>query len=337
MGLFFNPDNLNNDPTMLFNSFGRNSNSWNCRPNFLTTLISALICGGSTQTSYYNPRGYNNTTLFNNTLPLGDIAYFSGPVQPGFTGTVTYTQQSNTTNISGPVQPGFTGTVTYTQANDAASTVGNSNSVKVDTTDKTDKTDKTVQGGGTTRELYNSLGLEKEGLGYEVFSLAMEGYQNLKNKGNGYLGIVDPNSKCYYLIDVNNKKFIEKSVVRFGSGNMNNVKGANIANSHATLSGFMQVKEEYASRKSHWSSRAKRMDGLEQGINNNARSKSVVIHSTTKNTTWGCIGFTPVLNKNGQTDDAATNEKLRRLFPSDTIIFSCPTNVDEYKNLSALV
>lgn len=186
-----------------------------------------------------------------------------------------------------------------------------------------------------TGKLYSSLGLEKEGLSYEVFSLAMEGYKNLKNKGNGYLGIVDPKTKRYYLIDINNGKFIEKSDVKFGSGDMGAVANANKDGSHATLSGFTQVKEEYASTKSHWSSRAKRLDGLEAGINNNARSKHVVIHSTQYNTTWGCIGFTPVI-KNGKQDDAATNAKLRRLFPENTIIFTYPTDVGEYKNLSAL-
>lgn len=189
---------------------------------------------------------------------------------------------------------------------------------------------------GGDRQLYNSLGLEKEGLSYEVFSLAMEGYKNLKNKGNGRLGIVDPKTKTYYLIDIKNSKFIEKTEVKFGSGDMGAVANANKNGSHATLSGFTQVKEEYASRKSHWSSRATRLDGLETGINNNARSKSVVIHSTPYETTWGCIGFTPVY-KNGQQDDAATNEKMRRLFSRDTIIFTYPTDVGEYKSLSALV
>lgn len=192
-----------------------------------------------------------------------------------------------------------------------------------------------VTGNTPAHKLYNSLGLDKEGLSFEVFSLAMDGYKNLKNKGNGYLGIVDPKTKRYYLIDVNNSRFIEKSDVKFGSGDIGAVANANRNGSHATLSGFTQVKEEYASRKSHWSSRAKRLDGLETGINNNARSKSVVIHSTPYNTTWGCIGFTPVL-KNGVQDDAATNAKLRRLFPENTIIFTYPTDVAEYKSLSAL-
>lgn len=186
------------------------------------------------------------------------------------------------------------------------------------------------------RQLYNSLGLEKEGLSYEVFALAMEGYKNLKNKGNGRLGIVDPKTKTYYLIDIKNSKFIDKTEVKFGSGKMEDVANANRDGSHATLSGFTQVKEEYASRKSHWSSRATKLDGLEAGINDRARSKSVVIHSTPNETTWGCIGFTPVY-KNGRQDDAATNEKMRRLFSRDTIIFTYPTDVAEYKSLSTLV
>ena len=182
-------------------------------------------------------------------------------------------------------------------------------------------------------QLYSSLALEKEGLSYEVFAVAMKGYKNLNDKGNGMLGIVDPNSKKYYLIDLNKSKFVGKTDVKFGSGNMNTVAAANKSGSLATLSGFQKVAEEYNGK---WAGGAKRIDGLESGINNNSRSKATVIHSTTKNTTWGCIGYTPVY-KNGKVDAAATNEKMNQLFPKNTILFTYPTNLDEYSRLSALV
>lgn len=200
-------------------------------------------------------------------------------------------------------------------------------------TSSTQKTDSSTVPTGKAGELYKTLGLEKEGLSYEVFALAMEGYQNLKDKGNGYLGIVDPNTKKYYLVDLNQKRFVGKSDTKFGSGRMDTVANANKQGSHATLSGFQKVAEDY---KGKWDGRAKRVDGLERGINDNARSKATVIHSTTKNSTWGCIGITPVY-KNGRVDEAATTEKINRLFPKGTILFTYPTNVGEYKKLSALV
>lgn len=188
--------------------------------------------------------------------------------------------------------------------------------------------------GGNVKQLYNSLGLEKEGLSYEVFAFAMKGYNNLSDKGNGQLGIVDPKSNTYYLIDMKNHKFKGKTEVKFGSGNMSSVANANKQGSHATLSGFQKVAEEYTSGKS-WH-RGTKIDGLESGINNNARAKSTVIHYTAGNTTWGCIGFTPVY-KNGSVDQSASFDKMRRLFPKDTILFTYPKNVDEYKRLSSLV
>lgn len=171
-----------------------------------------------------------------------------------------------------------------------------------------------------------------------AYDLAMKGYKNLKDKGNGYLGIVDPNTNTYYLYDMkgNKPKLIGSTSVKFGSGNMDTVANANRSGSHATLSGFTKVSEEYSTSK--WTGIGIRFDGLEQGINNNARAKATVIHCTKGNSTWGCIGVTPEY-KGGKVDNSATNNKIRRLFPKGTIMFTCPTNagMNEYKHLSALV
>lgn len=191
-------------------------------------------------------------------------------------------------------------------------------------------------GGGSVRQLYNSLGLEKEGLKYEVFAFTMKGYNNLSNKGNGRLGIVDPYQKKYYLIDIKNSKFLEKTDIKLGYGNMESVAGSNKIGSGATLSGFEKVESEYKATKAHWSNIGIRKSGLEQGINNNSMAKATVIHSTTGNQTAGCIGVTPIY-RNGQQDKSATDAKLRRLFTKDTILFTYPKNVDEYKRLSSLV
>ena len=186
-------------------------------------------------------------------------------------------------------------------------------------------------------KIYETLGLEQQGLNKEVFMLAMEGYNNLEDKGNGLLGIFDTTQSAdkerYYLLDLNNFELVGRSVLKTGSGNMNNIKTANQDGSHATLSGFEKVGDQYYS--DSMGKDAMRLIGLESGINDNALAKGTVVHYTTNNSTWGCKGFTPVI-KNGRVDIAATNEKMHKLFPTGTIIFTNPTD-SRYREYSALV
>lgn len=188
------------------------------------------------------------------------------------------------------------------------------------------------------QKLYETLGLKKLGMNYDVFKMAIEGYNNLdsKYKTTGYLGIFDTTQSSkkerYYLINLNTGE-IQRSVMKTGSGNMNNVAAANKNGSHATLSGFQQIGEQYYSSK--MGKNARRINGLES-CNSNARSKSTVAHYTTGEHTWGCLGFTPVY-KNGKIDKTATDNKLKSLFPTGAITFTYPTNVSEYKKISKLV
>ena len=195
----------------------------------------------------------------------------------------------------------------------------------------------TVKVPNNAMALYKSMGLEELGLNYDVFELAMEGYGNLENKGNGLLGIFDTtqgaNEDRYYLIDMENMEVIGQCEVKTGSGDMSNILTANREGSHATLSGFEMVGEEYYSPE--MGKEAMRLIGLEEGINDNALSKGTVVHYTTGNSTWGCMGFDPVMS-NGSVDVSATNEKMRQLFPQNTIIFTNPTDPN-YRNLSSLV
>lgn len=186
-------------------------------------------------------------------------------------------------------------------------------------------------------KIYEALGLEAQGLNKDVFMLAMEGYNNLEDKGNGYLGIFDTTQSAdkerYYLLNLNTFELVGRSVLKTGSGNMDNIQTANRDGSHATLSGFEMVGSEYYS--SSMGKNAMRLIGLEDGINDNALAKGTVVHYTTNNSTWGCKGFTPVM-KNGRIDQNATEEKMHRLFPEGAIIFTNPTD-SRYREFSALV
>lgn len=201
---------------------------------------------------------------------------------------------------------------------------------------------KKADGSFDAKKLYEFMNLESQGLSFEVFGLAIEGYNKLPDKGNGCLGIFDTtqesNKDRYYLLDLNTGSLIGRSVLKTGSGDMSNVSGANKPNSHATLSGFMKVGEEYYS--SGKNRQSMRLNGLEKNINDNARTKAVVVHHVKpgQDKTWGCLGYSPVLNKDGQIDYNATYTKMRKLFPENTIIFTqpCRNSVDQYRSLSKL-
>ena len=111
---------------------------------------------------------------------------------------------------------------------------------------------------------------------------------------------------------------------------MSNIVSANKGGSHATLSGFERVGEEYYS--SSMGKNALRLDGLEEGINDNSRAKGTVVHYTTANSTWGCKGFPPV-RTNGRIDRDATYDRMRELFPTNTIVFTYPKD-DRYWEMS---
>ncbi|MBQ9246193.1 murein L,D-transpeptidase catalytic domain family protein, partial [bacterium] len=189
-------------------------------------------------------------------------------------------------------------------------------------------------------QLFKTLGLDKQGLDYKVFQFAIEGYKNLEDKGNGILAIFNAtgDKKCY-IVDMKNQKFLYSTDVRLGSGGMgNSIQGANQEGSHATLSGFMKVGSPYSASGHFWQEGI-RLIGLENGINDNAGSKGVVIHyvKSGQNTTWGCMGIPPVM-KNGKVDHAASQQRNREYFPEGTIVFTYPgdSRVDQYRGLSGL-
>ena len=189
---------------------------------------------------------------------------------------------------------------------------------------------------GNPEQLFKAMGLEEKGLNFEVFSRALEGYESLGKKGNGLLGIFDTtqgdNAERYYLLDLNNFELLGQSQMKTGSGNMGNVQMANKPNSHATLSGFEMAGSEYYSNS--MGKKALRLIGLEDGINDNAMKKGTVVHYTTNNHTWGCKGFPPV-KTNGRINKEATYDKMRELFPENTIVYTYPTD-NNYWNLSEL-
>ncbi|MEC4003115.1 murein L,D-transpeptidase catalytic domain family protein [Flavobacterium sp. SUN052] len=132
--------------------------------------------------------------------------------------------------------------------------------------------------------IYNSLDANNFKLPkIESFSRALEGYYLLKEKGkitNDYLTIVDfslsSKSKRMWVIDMNENKIIFNSLVAHGknSGNdfANNFSNKNESNKSCL--GFFATGEVYQGK--HGLSL--KLDGLEKGVNDNARERSIVMH-----------------------------------------------------------
>ena len=118
---------------------------------------------------------------------------------------------------------------------------------------------------------------------FESFSKAFEGYEQLKLQGkieNEVLTIVDfslsSKEERMWVIDMKTKEVIFQSLVAHGrnSGFEFADNFSNQSESYKSSLGFYLTGEEYQGK--HGTSL--RLDGMEFGINNNARDRAVVIH-----------------------------------------------------------
>ena len=154
--------------------------------------------------------------------------------------------------------------------------------------------------------LYASMHLSDAGLNRDVFLNAFKGYQyfvaeNALNKP-GLLTICDfsqPSSnKRLYVLDLNAGKILFNTYVAHGrnSGNDYATSFSNSDESHKTCLGFMITAETYNGDNGY----SMRLDGQENGFNNNVRSRAIVMHGsayvnrdralngTMMGRSWGC-------------------------------------------------
>lgn len=115
------------------------------------------------------------------------------------------------------------------------------------------------------------------------FVQALEGYQRLKEKGlvkKDILTLVDfslsSNTKRLWVIDMASNTVLFNSLVAHGrnTGNEFATKFSNRPESNQSSLGFYATGEVYTGK--HGLSL--RLDGLEKGVNDNARNRAVVIH-----------------------------------------------------------
>lgn len=113
----------------------------------------------------------------------------------------------------------------------------------------------------------------------DIFMRAFEEYSYLK-KDKNILTIIDyskPSSKKrFFVIDVDDPKLLFNTYVSHGieSGDLYATKFSNKINSYQTSLGTFRTAETYIGRNGY----SLRIDGLDKGVNDNARRRYIVVH-----------------------------------------------------------
>ena len=133
------------------------------------------------------------------------------------------------------------------------------------------------------RAIYQNLDTEE--LTYDAFSNAFTGYQQLISQDlvekRNIITIIDFNKSSkeerFFIIDLSKQDVIHESLVAHGKNSGWDIPSSfsNKANSYKSSLGFYITGETYKGK--HGLSL--KLDGLERGINDNARKRHIVIHA----------------------------------------------------------
>lgn len=128
--------------------------------------------------------------------------------------------------------------------------------------------------------LYQECGLQTV-ITYNIFKIAMTGLEQIDNLHNRkIITIIDfskPSTKeRLFVIDLENKHVIYKSLVAHGKNSGGNMASSfsNAPRSLKSCLGFFITAETYAGKYGY----SLKLDGLEPGINDNARQRGIVVH-----------------------------------------------------------
>lgn len=129
-----------------------------------------------------------------------------------------------------------------------------------------------------SQKLYKEMGLSF--INYQAFSLAIAGYNQISGHKKEILTLIDfskaSTDERLYVLDLKNKKLLFKTHVAHGRNS-----GANYATSFSNKNGsyksslgFYLTAETYQGKNGY----SLKLDGLEKGINDNARQRAIVMH-----------------------------------------------------------
>jgi len=148
-------------------------------------------------------------------------------------------------------------------------------------------------------------------LDFNVFKSAMEGYNSIDAPNKKLLSIIDyskpSNEKRLFIIDVENRKMLYNTLVAHGkkSGYINATKFSNKYGSHKSCLGFFRTGKSYYGKRGY----SLELEGLENGINDNAKLRGIVIHGAKYvderlaygngviGRSWGCPSVSKKLSK----------------------------------------
>jgi hypothetical protein len=130
------------------------------------------------------------------------------------------------------------------------------------------------------RQLWIDCKLDGE-LSFGIFNTAILGFNKLDGvKNKNIISIIDyskPSAeKRFYLIDLDNKKLLYRCFVAHGKNTGENTAESfsNTSGSLKSSLGFYLTGETYNGENGY----SLKLDGLEKGINDNARNREIVIH-----------------------------------------------------------
>jgi hypothetical protein len=134
-------------------------------------------------------------------------------------------------------------------------------------------------------DLYLSANLGASGLSQLVFEKAVTGFYNLKNAGKlsaakSIISIADmsqtSSTKRLWVIDLDKKQLLLNTWVAHGknTGDDKATRFSNVNSSNQSSLGFYITGEVYYGKHG----RSLRLDGMDNGYNDNARSRAIVVH-----------------------------------------------------------
>lgn len=167
-------------------------------------------------------------------------------------------------------------------------------------------------------------------LSFEIFRLALTGFEKVTGlQNNKIITIIDFSKPSvqerFFVIDLDNKQVLYKTLVAHGKNSGENVAESfsNDSKSLRSCLGFFLTAETYLGKHGY----SLRLDGLEPGINDNARNRTIVIHGADYVSTdfanqhgrlgrsWGCPAL-PV-NCSKEIIDKISNGSCLFVFAND--------------------
>ncbi len=134
-------------------------------------------------------------------------------------------------------------------------------------------------------DLYTAAKLQESGLNQSVFEKAVTGFYNLKNAGKlaankSVITIADmslaSSAKRLWVIDLDKKAILLNTWVAHGknTGDDSATRFSNVNSSNQSSLGFYVTGEIYMGKHG----RSLRLDGMDNGFNDNARRRAIVVH-----------------------------------------------------------